>query len=252
MSKHQDYAVSAKQILSVWAPRKISHQTAREDLVKSRDLAAARMINHVDFIATQEEAMLAREEEEEALARMQSLLGAFRDHDQITGWLGQYAIMPKPMRFRTLLLNGISGSGKSQKGVSLFGFKNTLTVNCQGLGVNLPSLRLYVKGIHLCILFDEINEQQVLANKLLFQSGPWRITLGQSACNQHAYTKHFHGVALICCSNTFKMPPHPDLTPEDADWLDKNVVQASPPSGCKWHFGSDSCSEDESALCHSL
>ena len=205
-----------------------------------------RLVRHIDFVVEEEEAMLAREEEIEALERMQSLLGVFREHEQITKWLKQYGHSPKPLRHKSLLLRCVSQSGKSQKGTSLFGYAHTLTVNCQGLGDNLPSLRAFIKGEHLCILFDEITERQVLANKLLFQAGPWRITLGQSACNQHAYTKHFYGVALICCSNTFKMPPDRDLSAEDADWLKKNIITASPPEGEKWHFGEDIDMEPES------
>ena len=234
----QDYAVRGKQILANWVTRKISHQVAREDVIRSRDPAGLRLVAHIDFVRSEEEAQLARDSEAAALKEMTDNLGEFKHHPSIDEWKIQYAMTPKPSRFGTLLLRGPSRGGKTQKGNSLFGVGATLNVNCQGLGKNLPSLRGFRETQHRAILFDEISEEQVLANKLLFQAGPWQITLGQSACNQHAYTKQFHGVAMICCSNTFRMPPHEALSPEDGDWLRKNVVQVAPLDGGKWYYDS--------------
>ena len=72
---------------------------------------------------------------------------------------------------------------------SLFGFARTLSVNCQGLGTVLPSLRAYTPELYDAIAFDEISKQQVLHNKLVFQCGPAPVELPQSVCNQHMHKR---------------------------------------------------------------
>jgi hypothetical protein len=225
--------------VALWQARKLTPELARLDLIRSRDVSAARLVGHLEFITMAEENQLIDQAEAGALLELQASLGAFRPDPRIDEWMLQYTSSRMLMRYHTLLLRGQSRSGKSQKAMSLFGIPRTLIVNCQGLGKSLPSLREFRKEKHACIVFDEITEEQVLANKLVFQAGPWRVSLSQSTCGQHAYVKHFYGVAMVCCSNTFLMPPHPDLSGEDADWLQENLCQASPPSHCKWYYEDD-------------
>jgi hypothetical protein len=52
-------------------------------------------------------------------------------------------------------------------------------------------------AVHRAIVFDEIDEGQALANKLVLQAGPWPVLLSQSVCNQHSYSKWFYGCAMI-------------------------------------------------------
>ena len=85
-------------------------------------------------------------------------------------------------------------------------------------------------------MFDEIDEGQVLANKLVFQAGPWPVHLSQSVCNQHSYAKWFYGCAMILCSNTFRMSSQDGLDDVAAiDWLQSNIVDARLPEGRTWY-----------------
>ena len=143
------------------------------------------------------------------LARLEEGLGAFRDHPNIAKILQQYidAKHGKPAwRFKVLLLQCHMRMGNSQKAMSLFGIKGSLLVNCQGLETDLPSLRMVASGEPLCIVFDEISAEQVLANKLVFQAGPWPVTLGQSACGQHAYTLNLCALLMICSCVAARAP----------------------------------------------
>ena len=137
--------------------------------------------------------------------------------------------------------------GKSQKAMSLHGIKWSLVVNCQGLNSSLPSLRVVGTKDIRCIIFDEISAEQVLNNKLVFQAGPWPVTLGQSACGQHAYSLNLYALPMICCSNDFKTTEKDGLSPDAAQWLGENMWEASPPPGSAW-FWSDPSEEKENVL----
>ena len=109
----------------------------------------------------------------------------------------------------------------------------------QGLGSNLPCLREFTKKDYDSIVFDEACHEQVLMNKMLFQAGPWLVSLGQSACGQHAYKLDVYGVPMILCSNNFKMRESEGLTPEESDWLQGNILEAELPPGARvWYNAS--------------
>lgn len=174
----------------------------------------------------------------------ESSLGAFRSTPVILEWQRQY-LPPQvhsALRFKPLLLRGESQSGKSRKAISLFGHANTLIVNCQGLGCNLPSLRAFRRAEHKCIVFDEARSQQVLANKMVFQAGIDTLTLSQSLCNAHAYTLWLFAVPMILCSNDFQLcsTPAANMAPEDEEYLARNVLDGSLPRGELWYECADS------------
>jgi len=141
-------------------------------------------------------------------------------------------------RYLGLLLRGESRAGKTAFAVSIFGFERTLVVNCQGCSPNLPSIEALDLSQHVCIVWDEIDEQQVLNNKQVFQAPAHVVTLGQSKCNQFAYAKLLHGLAMVLCSNTFIYPRdgcNTSLKPLDADWITSNIYEVELPAGEVWY-----------------
>ena len=165
--------------------------------------------------------------------RLEGSLFEFRQHAVIDRFLQQYRDVENAVafRFKALLLRGKTRSAKTQKAASLFSYKRSLLVNMQGLGPNLPSLRAFHKNKYDCIIFDEASHMQVVANKMLFQAGPWPVTLGQSACGQHAYELDVYGVPMILCSNNFKLHVSDGLDAEESEWLRGNIMEAELPSG---------------------
>ena len=109
-------------------------------------------------------------------------------------------------------------------------------MNCQGLGSNLPSLRNFRRTEHLCIVFDEVGSQQVLANKLVFQAGFDELTLSQSVCNVAAHAVWLYGVPRTLCSNHFQLVSEPaaPMALEDEEYLAKNLISGSLPLGEVW------------------
>ena len=173
---------------------------------------------------------------QQVLDAMAASLAAFRSHPVIDGWLASYqADLDRPLwRFKCLLLRGRSMSGKSQKGMSLFGIKQTICLDCQGCVSGLPDLRDFDRTRHRAILFDEVDHRVVLANKLLFQAGPMPLALSQSACQQHVYRRWFFSIPMILCSNFFLLDESSDLSKEDSDWLRANIVEVNIPDDQTW------------------
>ena len=112
----------------------------------------------------------------------------------------------KKDRACSLLLAGESGCGKTSYGGFLAGGpRKAMVVDCQGLGCHLPSVADYHKKGYEGIVWDEISREQVLANKKVLQASIYRMELGQSACNQHAYMIWPYLMKNILCSNKFIM-----------------------------------------------
>ena len=148
----------------------------------------------------------------------------------------------KKDRACSLLLAGESGCGKTSYGVALAGGpRKAMVVNCQGLGCHLPSVADYHKKGYEGIVWDEISREQVLANKKMFQASIYPMELGQSVCNQHAYTIWPYLMKNILCSNKFAIMSGQDssLEREDEDWLQNNVMAAHLPRGKCWYLRDD-------------
>lgn len=221
-----------------WRLRKISDEVAVEDLLGTRD---GRSKSAVGLIQWRSE--LLRKEEHEALTgrildKQQAACLPFHQHPKIDKWYEQYQD-EAAFRFRMLLFRGSSRSGKTQKACSLFGFRNTMLVNCQGLGNHLPSLLKLDRQRHHALVLDEVSESQVLSNKAFCQAGARAVELGQSACNQFAYSIFCYRLPIILCSNKFKMSEEEGLDPEDADWLQQNVVDVGVPVSGRWWIEPD-------------
>ncbi len=235
----QDYAVTFKALFDLWAQKKLSHEEARKTAVTVRCLGAERLVSSINWTEERELAMQCAVQVNDLRQLQEETLGRFRTTPAILEWQRQYQSpqSDKALRFKPLLLQGASQSGKSRKAISIFGHAHTLIVNCQGLGNNLPSLRGFLRSEHKCIVFDEASSQQVLANKLVFQAGVDELTLSQSACNAHAYSVWLFAVPMVLCSNYFQVVSRPGskMAPEDEEYLARNLVDGSLPVGDLWY-----------------
>jgi len=164
----------------------------------------------------------------------------FRPDRTVDKWLAQYwngSTRPAD-RYYSLLLRGESCTGKTAYGLSLFGWHSTLVVNCQGCSPDLPSIEAFDNQVHSAILWDEIDEQQVLNNKMVFQAPAEPVTLGQSKWNQFGDVKLLHGVAMILCSNTFDYPRGDStcskLNAMDRNWITSNIYEVRLGEGEVW------------------
>lgn len=232
--------------------RKVEAQQAIADLVRCRCPRAPSAIALVEALVEKELELEQQKQVAALLDELEATLGAFRTHPNVDDWHREHVKQMMQPHFRSscLLLRGESQAGKTRKAVSMFGCRRTLIVNCQGLGTALPSLRAYTRAVHRAIVFDEITEAQVLANKLVFQCGPTPVELSQSVCNQHSYKRWFYNCAMILCSNTFRMTHEDGLKdPADVDWLSANIFDARLGKDEKWYVAAQPRQSPASCPC---
>lgn len=232
--------VTTKTIWELWQHRKMASEDCKQELLRSRHTTAARLMGVLDAHIAEERRQVHVKALELARGLVELEFSRFRSHPLLDEFMAQFqGPTAKPLaRYRCLLLRGESRAGKTQRALSLFGSDATLAVNCQGVSPGLPCIRRFSRSRHAAILWDEIDEQQVLQNKLCFQSGLQVVTLGQSACNAFAYEVMLHAVPMLLCSNTFSMTTSrgKDLPPEDVQWLAENIIEVRLAPGMKWYL----------------
>ena len=226
----QDFKVEPSFVLSLWTAKKFTHEQALVDLYRCRCPAALPVIDFVRSIQQHEKELLEKEQQLLVEQELSKGLRPFISHSDVEKWKSQY--LPenwgRTRRFKVLVLRGNSQAGKTMFAQSLWGDKRTLTVQCQGLADDLPSLRQLDRSQHMCVVFDEVQPQQVLNNKAFFQAGQGSVELAQSKCGGFRYSVWPYGLALICCSNKFPVTVSEGLkTAEDEDWLGANCIVAS-------------------------
>jgi len=221
----------------MWRTRKMTTWDAMNDLLHCRDPRAENAIKTLESLARREAEWDERIEQACVCRRLCLLQQPFRTHPAVEKWMEQYApsSLSVSSRFRCLLLLGASMQGKTSYAMSLFGAENTLKVSCSACPAGvMPSLRDFDRARHQAIVFDELQVDQVLSNRELFQAGCHRITLAQSACGQHAYSLWLHGVRLIGCTNSFTLPEETPTYEADQEWLSKNIIIVQLPDGETW------------------
>ena len=228
-ASRQDVHPPPSSILSLYRKRKIDAEVAKSDLSICRDPAAPRLHAAVSWFEQQECERSFREWDLQVASIIEANLRPFRVLPRVQVWQQQFRVENFALRYECLALIGPSKAGKTNFALSLFGRRKTLLVNCQCLGGHLPDIRRLDVAYHAAVVWDECDPRQILNNKVVFQSGPFGVTLAQSACNAHAYVKFLHRVAHIVCANSFARVAGATcvdgsiLSEADEDWLRSNV-----------------------------
>ena len=239
----EDFAVAPRTILGLWQARKLEASVARKQLLRTRARGVQAAVQLIDYIESEE--FLESTECERAMIKhhLKRKMVGFIPHETVSAWKRQYnmTITGYLHRHRMLLMRGKSRSGKTMFAKAIFGEGATLLVNCQGLTDVLPDLRHFNRRTHRCIVFDECNPKQILANKAFFQAGIEPIQMAQSHCGAHRYFVWVYGTAFVLCSNKFSLEADPvmNITQEDSEWLKKNIQPADLQGDQKWYIGDD-------------
>jgi len=241
----QELPVFPITIHDLWRSRKMASDVCRKELIACRGRGAHKLVAEIDFHTEADNKARLDEVSRQRDAALADKLGNFKGHPSIDAFLMQFQPqeVARRSRFKCLLFKGPSQCGKSLRAEALYGCDATLVVNCQGLAPHTPSIKRFDRQKHLAIVWDEVDESQVLANKLIFQATNKVTALGQSACNAFAYERYLFGTAMILCSNVFSFTHSrgKPLNDEDRDWLEKNILVAELPAGEKWFEETASC-----------
>jgi len=221
-AKGVDFPVRLNWILLQWQQRKISHKDARLEVIDSRD----KVQRGLQAIEQQERAEAALAAEAKMAQVGTPALLPFKQALPLeVEWLRQYSALDgdapegRRWRFKCLVYDGPSRTGKTMRAMNWFGRAQTLRLNCQK--VVAPSMQRWVSGQHSAILFDEGNWDLVHSNKMLFQAGPEPVELGQSPCGAYVYTVNVFAVPMVVCSNAFWAGC--PAVGDEREWLEENI-----------------------------
>lgn len=135
----------------------------------------------------------------------------------------------KLRRYKFMIWDGPSGTGKTERAQQWFGAATTLTVNCKN--TLYPNLRDWMTGKYNAVIFDEAKWKLVSELRALFQASARPIQLAQSPVNRDAYEVQMGSVPMMVTSNAFWL----ECDDEDArEWIDANAfyVNVTSPMFC--------------------
>jgi hypothetical protein len=84
-------------------------------------------------------------------------------------------------------------------------------------------MKLYRRGQHTVILFDEAHASMIIRSKKLFQASSDLVQLATSAANMMSYVVWVHGVRMVIASNRWQMELEA-LDEVDRAWIVANSV----------------------------
>ena len=216
-----------KCILTLWRSKKLSHKQAIEQLHVCRGSNIMNSVRDIRYHEEQEKLAAWSLQRREVCRLLQLTMRPFIQHPVVLSWKQQYEQRNYDVlkRFNTLLLRGPTQLGKTSYAESIFGEVATLTLQRQGLGKNLPSLREFCGDTHKCIVFYNVDVDQILGNKGLFQAGKNVLELSQSKCDGFRYSVWPYQTAMICCSNNFPVSEEEGLkAAADINWITHNTT----------------------------
>ena len=227
--KSVHFQVCSRWVLSLWRLRKLDHDAARREAILARDRSHT-LVQDIDKQERLEYELWCQEQQKRA--RKGVALREFLPPVAFElEWLAQYAAVqsihagaipnisgPTLRRFKTLVYDGPSRTGKSERALSWFTEEKTLKLNCQN--VCTPNLHEFLTGKYSAILCEECTWQLLWNNKQLFQAAPCVVQLGQSQCNEHCYSVWCWGVPFMVCSNNFWKDSADKVA---RDWVEENI-----------------------------
>jgi hypothetical protein len=228
------YCVRSEWAMAMWRQRKLSYAGCRAELVRARD-RAWRYLQELDKQEKAEHTLRCQVDEARA-AREQPLRPFKPAVAAELEWLGQYArsrggapslhtvpaasLPPAPplRRFKTLVYDGPSRTGKTERACHWWGSERSLVVNAQDCLT--PNLREFLSGRYETIIFDEGNWELLWRNRALLQASARPVCLSQSQCNESAYSVQVFGIPMVVTSNDFWAGCK---DPTAKDWVTKNT-----------------------------
>lgn len=212
------YLVQPTWLMNLLQSGKIKFDTAREGVVRSCQ-NVTRYLKDLEVL----EEHYRKIEIQREIVRVQLALQArrkpFIEIEQVQRWKRQYEF--DEFRYCFLVLEGPSRVGKTQFVRSIVGDEAILELNCAG-GTPID-LRGFQRHRHKLVLYDEIDPEQVLTQRKVFQAGPAPVQLGQSQTGMYAYEVFVHKIMFVLCSNSWSVSLA-RLSEADQDWIKANQI----------------------------
>ena len=216
--KFTDFTVEPHWIWKLVQHRKMSTQTARDELVASANGTRAHVPIVDEFLAE-----LAAVEEREKIARQEEQLARGRRKFRRIRFVGLLVADQEISRKRRkfLVLDGPSMTGKTQFIMSIFGHEATLKVDAAD--EDLLALQTFDSKKHRCILLEKAPPSMVLQNRTKFECLKAMVTLEPSQVGCRRYSLFVNENLLVIASNSWQASVDA-LSRASQDWIYANQV----------------------------
>ena len=215
----EEFTPKTEWIMSWWRLRKMSFDDAIRQLLELRVRGVQHAVAEIRFV--QKEHYMLKQKEKLMKIRCQKPPKPFKQpRAEEIAWWSQYKDESR-RRFKFLIYDGPSRTGKTARAENWCGPKYTLTMDCQGQ-TSPGSLQGFLTGQYLICVFDEANWQLCFQNKVLFQAGDRMCAVNKSAANANMFELSLTGVPLICCSNDFWEGYNEEEHKCAGDWIKAN------------------------------
>ena len=216
----RDYLPQGEWLRGQWMWHKLEHDEYMEMSLKIRKGHGTRKRECVDVQNDEGELQLKLEKlkaRQEVYAQMPPLTSFYE-----VELFHKAQFNNRQVRYKALVYDGPSGTGKSVRGALLYDPKSVFIVDCQNAAV--PDLRGLSRQKHSAVVLDEVpGVDFALKNKRLLMSHIDGCKLGQSATQMFAYNVWWWRKPVIMTSNHW-LSSFEEADPEDQDWLRKNVL----------------------------
>ena len=215
----EEYPVSGKWGFQLVQMEKITFSAAREELIKTGE-NLCRVLPDLDKRHAESTAARLHKRAAEVQGLLASTACRSVRIPEVEAWKARYG-RGVWRRKKFLVLEGKSGTGKTEFVRGLFGPDKTLELNCAG--VVAVNLRDYRPLEHKVVLWDEASPELVLANRKLFQCPPCWIDLGHSATGTLVYKVWVNEALFVIATNRWASALE-ELVKEDMEWVQANQV----------------------------
>ena len=220
---HVDYGVKADWILRLYSAGKISFAEAQNHLV--RQVHGVKQI--MADLEYAKQFLEARDEDvriSNVLDTLRKIEKPFRVIPEVSVWATQYDPLVPLDRYRFLVLDGPSRTGKTRfvQGALVKNPSQACILDCADAIV--PPLKgNFCRNKHSLVMFDEAHAAMIIRCKKLFQASVNRTTYGSSATNIFVHTVWMHGIQLVVGSNVWAAEVA-NLDKPDQEWISQNSV----------------------------
>ncbi len=214
----EDYPVNASWIFNLVQSGKFDYQVARKELVRTTQGLTRKL---QDLEKWHEERRLLELEGHIAVrqAELRQQIRPFRRLEQVDLWLAEAQTVS--MRKKFLVLEGPSGTAKTQFAKGLLGVEATYELNMAK--TDDFCLRGFRPLTHRVVLWDEARPKLVSDNRKLFQCPAAWVDLGQSPTGTYVYWVWVNDAVMVICSNKWSQLLA-KLPLADAEWVKDNQV----------------------------
>jgi hypothetical protein len=213
------YPVKDYWVTALFTSEKITAAQAKVLYLRCVQRASAN--SQLEYVTNMKRRIAMEEEHRQVSLELMGSQRPFVVLPEVVDWQRQYERTLS--RYRFLVLDGPSMTGKTRFALSLSPPPATETAFYADCSSGLPDMRLFEPPEHKMVILDELRASSAVLLKKMLQASNDVIQLGTSPTMQFAYSKNCWRTMFVICTNTWAFDLK-SLDECDVKWLEVNSV----------------------------